>query len=63
MVMSIVKGYDPEVCVQLGLMAAAHSLQSQDAIAHSLIPNNFAVDAIRDSAQGKPKEIDISHLR
>lgn len=60
--MAIIRGYEPEICMKLGLKAAVHSLQSQDAVSQFLTPDNFTVDSVKDSAEFTHREIDISDI-
>ncbi|XP_031564349.1 pseudouridine-metabolizing bifunctional protein C1861.05-like [Actinia tenebrosa] len=61
-IMAIIRGYQPEICIKLGLKAAIHSLHSQDAVSQSLTPDNFTADLVKDWTELTHREIDIRDL-
>ena len=55
----IIQGFSPDICVKAGILAAQYSLQSQDAIAPAVFPENFTPENVEDCIPWKAKDIDI----
>ena len=56
----IIRGHSPDLCVKAGMLAAQYSLQSQDAIAPAVFPENFTPENVEDCISWEPKDIDIN---
>jgi len=55
----IIRGFSPDICVKAGMLAAQYSLQSQDAIAPTVFPENFTPENVEDCIPWEPNDIDI----
>lgn len=55
----IIQGFSPDICVKAGILAAQYSLQSQDAIAPAVFPENFTPENVEDCIPWDAKDIDI----
>lgn len=55
----VIRGHPPDLCVKAGLLAAHYSIQSQDAIAITVNPENFTPENVEDCIDCKANDIDI----
>lgn len=55
----IIRGLSPDICVKAGMLAAQYSLQSQDAIAPTVFPENFTPENVEDCIPWEPRDVDV----
>lgn len=55
----IIQGFSPDICVKAGILAAQYSLQSQDAIAPAVFPENFTPENVELCIPWDANDIDI----
>ena len=55
----VIQGFAPDICVKAGILAAQYSLQSQDAIAPAVFPENFTPENVEVCIPWDAKDIDI----
>lgn len=56
----VIRGHSPDLCVKAGILAAQYSLQSQDAVAPTVFPENFTPENVDDCILLESRDIDIS---
>ncbi len=59
MIASIIRGYEPHMCVKAGLHAAFLSLQTHDAISDQVSLDKFTVESVQDWVTLSPRDIAV----